>query len=450
MSSEANKVAIGTLIKHKKGFAFKSKDYIDNGTPVIRVSNFSGDTIVPNDVKFISNEIAATNEAVRLYEHDIVIATVGSWPNNPASVVGRTISVPRWANNALMNQNSVIIRAQSNSQIDQKFIYYQLKTEQFSHHLISKAQGSANQASITLDAIFSYEINWPDSGLRRATVEILEALDDRISLLRETNATLEAIAQALFKSWFVDFDPVHAKQQGRSPEGMDEATAALFPDGFEESESELGLVPRGWRVGAIEDICDFITNGGTPSRSKKEFWDGGTIPWYKTGEFADGFLLTPSERITEDGLKNSSVKQLPENAVLMAIYAAPTVGRLGVLTEPATFNQACTGMVANPSVGPWFLYWTLFFGRGWFNSRANGAAQQNISKAIVAAYKIVIPTPEILATFLQHSEPLHARIRACSEQAQTLATLRDTLLPRLISGQLRLPEAESQIEAAMI
>jgi len=234
--------------------------------------------------------------------------------------------------------------------------------------------------------------------------------------------------------------------EGRVPEGMDEDTAALFPDGFEESE--LGLVPRGWRVQSIEGICSLITNGGTPSRSKSEFWNDGTIPWFKTGEFWDGFLLHPSERVTEAALRGSSVKVLPENSVLMAIYAAPTVGRLGVLTESATFNQACTGMVAKPGVGPWFLYWTLYFGRKWFNSRANGAAQQNISKAIVAGYKLVEPPEVVLGAYNEVADALHKYIRANAEQIQTLATLRDALLPRLISGALRLPETDAMQDNA--
>jgi type I restriction enzyme S subunit len=285
------------------------------------------------------------------------------------------------------------------------------------------------------------EVPCPPLEVQDAIVGVLGSLDDRITLLRETNATLEAIAQALFKSWFVDFDPVRAKMDGRAPEGMDEATAALFPDAFEETE--LGEVPSGWGVGCVDDICSIITNGGTPSRSKAQFWTGGTIPWFKTGEFSDGFLLQPNEFITKDALEGSSVKVLPKDAVLMAIYAAPTVGRLGVLTEPATFNQACTGMVAKEDVGPWFLYWTLFFGREWFNSRANGAAQQNISKAIVSAYRVVVPSNAVLLAFNEVASSIHNRIRENAEQAQTLATLRDTLLPRLISGKLRMPEAQN-------
>ncbi len=320
--------------------------------------------------------------------------------------------------------------------LDTKWTYYCLLT----YDINGMDSGSAIP-STSRDEFYQLAVNVPPLREQRWIAEILGIFDDRIALLRETNATLEAIAQALFKSWFVDFDPVHAKARGESPQGMDDATAAQFPDSFEESE--LGMIPKGWRVVTIDNLCSQITNGGTPSRSKSEFWESGTIPWFKTGEFVDGFLIRSSEKITEAAIAGSSVKVLPENAVLMAIYAAPTVGRLGVLTEKATFNQACTGMVAKPEVGPWFLFLTLLFGRDWFNSRANGAAQQNISKAIVSGYSVVLPDTPILAAFNEITSSLFTKIRSGTEQAQTLAQLRDTLLPKLISGQLRLPEAEA-------
>lgn len=320
-----------------------------------------------------------------------------------------------------------------NERTNTRFLMYSLLAADVNSFLTGAVMPKLTQGNLN-----KIPITCPPLEIQERIVGILGSLDSRITLLRETNTTLEAIAQALFKSWFVDFDPVRAKMEGRAPEGMDEETAALFPDSFEESE--LGLVPKGWMVGTIDNLCSTITNGGTPSRSKTELWDGGVIPWFKTGEFNDGFLLQSSERITPRALEVSAAKLLPRNSVLMAIYAAPTVGRLGVLTEPAAFNQACTGMVAKQPVGTWFLFWTLYFGRDWFNSRANGAAQQNISKAIVSSYRVVIPPNSILYAFNEIATSTHNKIRHNSEQAQTLASLRDTLLPRLISGQLRVGE----------
>jgi type I restriction enzyme S subunit len=320
--------------------------------------------------------------------------------------------------------------------LDSTYLLYLLQTDEIQNQLKARSTGTT-VFGIKQSELRKIELNLPSINVQVSAARTLKIIDDRITLLRETNATLEAIAQAIFKSWFVDFDPVKAKQEGRIPEGMDEETAALFSDSFEESE--LGMIPRGWRVDTVDSLCSVITNGGTPSRSNKTLWDGGTVPWFKTGDFNDGFLLSPSERITSDALKQSSVKLLPAGAVLMAIYAAPTVGRLGILTESATFNQACTGMVAKREIGTWFLYWTLYTARAWFNNRANGAAQQNISKAIVGSCPVITPSEQVLMAFNHLAAELHGKILSNSLQAQTLTGIRDTLLPRLISGKIRLP-----------
>jgi type I restriction enzyme S subunit len=441
MSSEVRSTLLGDLLEITSSKRIHMADYVATGIPFYR----SKEVIERARGNNISTELFISHAQFDLIKQkfgrprdgDILLTSVG------------TLGVPyvvRGDGDFYFKDGNLTWMRNFSKAISPQFLYYWLTSPQIQQKLDEVSIGSTQKA-LTISALKALQISLPTRATQDGIVEVLGAISDRITLLRETNTTLEAIAQALFKSWFVDFDPVRAKMEGRAPEGIDEATAALFPDGFEESE--LGLVPRGWRVGTIDDLCDVITNGGTPSRSKSDFWTDGSIPWFKTGDFSDGFLLMPVERITKAAIAGSSAKVLPADAILMAIYAAPTVGRLGVLTESATFNQACTGMVAKKSVGPWFLFLTLFFGRVWFNSRANGAAQQNISKAIVASYEIVIPSPEVLTEFHQLAERLYRRIHSCSEQAKTLATLRDTLLPRLISGQLRLPEAASQAQAVM-
>ena len=410
--------------------------YLDVGpVRLIRSQNIYNEGFSPSGLAFISEDQAKKLDSVSVQAGDVLLNITGD-------SVARVCQAPVAYLPARVNQHVAIIRADPNT-FDPRYLRYFLASPAQQDLMLGLAAAGATRNALTKSMIEAFQVPCPPARVQREIAEVLGSLDDRITLLRETNATLEAIAQALFKSWFVDFDPVRAKMEGRTPEGMDEATTALFPDGFETSE--LGEVPRGWRVGCIDDICSTVTNGGTPSRSKTEYWEQGTIPWFKTGEFHDGFLLQPSERITNAALIGSSVKLLPKDAVLMAIYAAPTVGRLGILVEPATFNQACTGMVARNEVGPWFLFWTLFNGRDWFNSRANGAAQQNISKAIVSAYRTVIPPNSVLDSFNLVASGIHEAIRMNTEKAMTLSTLRDTLLPRLISGQLRLPKAQNEI-----
>ena len=415
--------------------------YLDEGpVRLIRSQNIYNDGFTPSGLAYISEEQARKLDGAAVQANDVLLNITGD-------SVARVCQAPKQFMPARVNQHVAIIRP-NNRYLDAQYLRYFLASPAQQDLMLGLAAAGATRNALTKGMIESFQVPCPPLGVQQGIAVTLGCLDDRITLLRETNATLEAIAQALFKSWFVDFDPVRAKMEGRAPEGMDEATAALFPDALEETE--LGPMPRGWRVGCVDDLCSVITNGGTPSRSKAQFWTGGTIPWFKTGEFSDGFLLQPNEFITKEALEGSSVKVLPKDAVLMAIYAAPTVGRLGVLTEPATFNQACTGMVAKVDVGPWFLYWTLFFGREWFNSRANGAAQQNISKAIVSAYRVVIPHDVILLAFNDVASSIHNRVRENAEQAQTLATLRDTLLPRLISGQLSISDTGLQIEEAIV
>ncbi len=307
--------------------------------------------------------------------------------------------------------------------------------------LLAAASGSTFP-SVNRQQIESISVPVSNMNALRGVGKFNEYLEQAIETLRHQNAALEAIAQRLFRSWFVNFDPVHAKAAGNAPEAMSPELAALFPSEFEESA--LGQIPKGWSIKRIKDLCTRVANGATPSRSKSDYWGPG-YDWIKTGELNDGFIVSAKEQITGVGLNNSSAKVFPKHAVLMAIYAAPTVGRLGVLTRPATFNQAATGMVANEPVGPWFLYQALKRGRGWFNNRSNGAAQQNISKDIVENYQVVTPPEGILRGFFKVSNPLYLSIEQNTLLSQKLSELRDHLLPRLISGKLSLADAEAAL-----
>jgi type I restriction enzyme S subunit len=297
---------------------------------------------------------------------------------------------------------------------------------------------------ITFDSIAHFPIPVPPAEDQSALTAFFDALDDRITLLRDTNATLEAIAQALFKSWFVDFDPVRAKMEGRAPEGMDEATAALFPDSFEESE--LGLVPRGWRVGTLDDCCSRIESGGTPKRTTPEYWDG-DISWLTSGEVRNPIVFDTKEKITALGVKESSAKLWPNGTTVVAMYGA-TAGEVCLLAQPTTANQACCGLIPRVDFRA-FLFFCVRRERESLASKSSGSAQQNLNKGLVSGHQVLIPSE---ATVAAYEGVVGALLNSWIEnerQAQTLATLRDTLLPRLISGQLRLPQAQAAAEEAL-
>jgi type I restriction enzyme S subunit len=261
----------------------------------------------------------------------------------------------------------------------------------------------------------------------------------KIDLNRQMNATLEAMARALFQSWFVDFDPVRAKLDGRQPAGIDEATANLFPDSFEDSE--LGQIPKGWSAVAIERLCDTITSGGTPPRANKSYWEPATVPWFKTGELLDGPLIDAEEKISEEGLANCSCKLWPAGTILFALYASPTVGRFGVLTKPGTANQAAAALIAKPAYGVPFLMGILYEARAELQRVAVGAAQQNINQGVLKSHVVVVPPPALAKAYSEKVAPWFQQRIKLAEQSQALATVRDTLLPKLLSGELRVPQA---------
>ncbi len=276
---------------------------------------------------------------------------------------------------------------------------------------------------------------------QQAIGDLYFSFSERITLLREINATLEAIAQALFKSWFVDFDPVRAKMEGRTPEGMDEATAALFPDGFEESA--LGLVPSGWRVGTLADLSDL----------NPESWTARNQPTHIT--YVD-LANTKDNEITS--VTDYAFDEAPSRARRVLRSGDTIVGTVrpgnrsfAFIHEPVENLTASTGFaVLRPTAveNSEFVFLAATQGASIEHLAhvADGGAYPAVRPDVVAGLQCVVPDPAVLGRFHDATAPLLSTVSGNQKQAQTLATLRDTLLPRLISGQLRLPRAESQIK----
>ena len=259
---------------------------------------------------------------------------------------------------------------------------------------------------------------------------MLGALDDRIALLRETNATLEAIAQALFKSWFVDFDPVRAKMEGRVPEGMDEATAALFPDGFEESE--LGLVPRGWRVQSLDTIATFL-NGLALQKFPPTGIDD--LPVIKIAQLRKGDTIG-----ADQAARGIKPEYIVKNGDVLFSWSGSLEVEIWCGGEGA-LNQHLF-KVTSVEFPKWFyFFWTRHHLEDFRQTAASKATTMgHIQRGHLTAAKVCIPTEGVLRTATSILGPMVEMLIENSLQAQTLAATRDTLLPRLISGQLRVNE----------
>lgn len=316
--------------------------------------------------------------------------------------------------------NLSIIFAPNEKIVLRKFLYWALKAND-THRLRT---GSA-QAQIVIGALEKFRLAIPiDLRTQAQIVCTLDALDERISLLRETNATLEAMAQALFKSWFVDFEPVRAKMEGRVPEGMDEDIAALFPDGLEESE--LGRVPRGWRVLQFKQLCN-ISSGKRPEERSDTQNSGAPVPLYG-GAGIMGFTSRP-------------LFDVPK----IVTGRVGTLGKVHIAYPP--FWASDNVLVVTPIDEQHFHFCFHWLNSIDVNALNRGSTQPLLTQKDLGSQEHVVSSLPLLELFAAVVGPIYQKTRRNVEQIHTLATLRDTLLPRLISGQLRLSDIEDQISA---
>ncbi len=453
--------AIGDVADVTKlaGYEFtKHITYLDDGEIIaLRSLNVVDGQLDLSSVKRISKLASDELPRSKLFVNDILLTYTGS----------------KLGGTALIDANDKyhlapnVCRLRALDPDDSYFIYVFLRSGVFAN-LLNIFKVGTGQPTVPMKNIRKIPIPWPSQKERRDIGQSFSYLTNKIELNRQINTTLESMAQALFKSWFVDFDPVIDNALAAGNPIPDELSARaerrkslrenlanphlplpadiqqLFPNSFVFTE-EMGWVPEGWGIVAMSDLCESVQNGSTPKRMEEAYWIGGTINWFKTGELGDSVLLASEEKITEEGLKKSSCKLWEKGTVLIAIYAAPTVGRLGILTESAASNQACSALIPKPEVGPYYIYSCLREARDWLNTVAVGAAQQNISKAVVESVPALKVNTELLEQFNLIQKAFWKEIELLSRQIETLVSLRDKLLPKLLSGQLQIPEAEQQL-----
>lgn len=303
-----------------------------------------------------------------------------------------------------------------------QFVEYWFRCER--QRIQREASGSV-QDNINLDTIDRLEFPLPPLPEQRRIAAVLGALDDKIELNRRMNQTLEAMAQALFKSWFIDFD-------GHS----------------DLVDSELGPIPRGWRVGKFTEFLD-VLGGGTPSRGVPRFWGTGH-KWVSATDItkADGaFVVQTAEQVTAEGLAGCSAKLCPAGTTV--ITARGTVGETAMLAEPMCFNQTCYGILPIRSHWRYIAYMQIRSIVAQLKQQAYGSIFDTITRRTFDAQQICWPDDDSGSGMEAVFQSIFESVLANSVQSRTLAALRDTLLPKLISGEIRVPEIEGLVEEAV-
>ena len=407
--------------------------YKGGATSLIRSQNIYNEGFHRDGLVYIDDDQSAELRNVEVKPNDVLLNITGD-------SVARCCQVAADVLPARVNQHVAIIRPQPKS-LDARFLRYVLVSHEYQSRLLALASAGATRPALTKSMIEELDIPSPPLAEQKAIAAVLGALDDKIELNRRMNATLEAMARALFQSWFVDFDPVRAKLDGRKPIGLDPATAALFPDSFQESS--LGPIPHGWEVCPLSEKIQLLS-GGTPKTSEPTYWDG-DIPWYSVRDApseTDVWVIHTDKHVTKLGIANSAAQIFPEKTTI--ISARGTVGKLALTAVPMAMNQSCYGVRGITGYGDYFTYYSLREATAQLQQRTHGTVFDTITTETFKTLDCIFPTPKITVAFDRLVEPLLGRIRANLHQSRTLATLRDTLLPKLLSGELSVAATDKE------
>jgi type I restriction enzyme S subunit len=422
METEFEKCPLGEVAAVRSGYAFKSSAWVKTGVPVIKIANVKDGRLILDGCPFVTPEVAAEADEFRLQVGDLLIAMTG--------YIGE-VALVRDDRHMMLNQRVGRFSVQRPDRLDIKYLYYCLRHPEVRREIENLGYGSA-QPNVSPTLIHGVEIPLSPLSDQRAIAHILGTLDDKIELNRQMNETLEGIARAIFKSWFVDFDPVHAESEGRDP-GLPRHLADLFPESFEESE--LGELPKGWRTGQLSDVAENPRRGVQPDE---------IVP--STPYIALEHMPRRSIALSEWGhavALESNKFEFKRGEILFG-KLRPYFHKVGV----APLDGVCsTDILVVASKQPeWFGFVLGHLSSAEFvehtNAGSTGTKMPRTNWQDMARYELALPPPALAAAFNARIQMPIDRIIKNIHESRTLAALRDALLPRLISGELRVKDAE--------
>ena len=394
----------------------KGDDYVADGIPFISAADLADGCVQKNGVKRISVSAYNRLRSGKVQYKDVLFCLRGS--------IGKLAFIQPEEIGAIAS-SLVIVRA--TEKVDARYLYFILCSQAGQQAAASLNNGSA-QPNLSVGELQKVKIPLPSIALQREIAGTLDSFDNRITLLRETNATLEAIAQALFQSWFVDFDPVRAKMEGRAPEGMDEATAALFPDSFEETE--LGAVPRGWSINSMADVST-VGIGKTPPRKEQHWFSENPedVRWVSIRDMGlyGVYASSTSEFLTNEAVERFNVRRVPDNTVIMSFKM--TIGRVAITDGEMTTNEAIAHFKLAESAAVSTEYVYLHLKQFDFTKLSSTSSIADaVNSKTVREIPVLVPSFDVMSAFQEQIKAIFAMLKNAEQQAQTLIVVRDTLL----------------------
>lgn len=388
----------------------------------------SGGTPKSTNLSYYGGEIPWLNtkeiDFNRIYSTEKTITDSGLNNSSAKWIVPNTVTVAMYGATAgkscivkvPMTTNQACCNLTINDEVaDYEFVYYSLKNDYTT--LASLANGGAQQ-NLNAQIIKDYVLKMPSLADQHRIASILSSLDQKIELNNKINADLEEMAQAIFKNWFVDFEP--------------------FKDG-KFVDSELGMIPEGWKVGRLDEIAD-VVGGSTPSKAKSEYYTQKGIAWLTPKDLSNHPAVYSSRGeidITEEGYNSTSTKLMPKGTVLFTSRAP--IGYISIAQNDICTNQGFKSLVPKKA-GTFFLYCFLKYVTPEIENKSTGSTFKEASGSLMKSLQVLMPEQKVFEDFETIVSSLFARIESLEKENSRLSLLRDTLLPRLMSGELEVPE----------
>lgn len=459
-------VSLGEHCDFLGGFAFKSQDLKESdGIPVIKIKNVNGRVVSLNDVQFFSVEkMSKKLERFLLADGDVLIAMTGQ---GSVGRVGRFRNI----NNRKVLLNQRVGKFLPKESLDLGYLYYILSSEKFEKTLFNAASGSG-QPNLSPDIIKSIKIPYLPKNEQIYVAEVLGKLDEKVELNKQTNNTLEQMAQALFKSWFIDFDPVvdnalaasnpipdelaHRVEVRKKAHALPdfqplpEHTRSLFPSEFEQTgEPTVGIggwVPKGWDIKPVNKVGEIVC-GKTPSKNNPDFY-GEDVPFIKIPDMHGNMLITEtSDSLSYEGDSSQPKKRIPKNSICVSCIA--TVGLVSITTEPSHTNQQINSIVPIDTAQVEYLYFQMkSLNKKFHDLASGGSATLNMNTRTFGSIDILVPNQVVINEFHNRVSSLVSKIELCKRESKQLASIRDSLLPKLISGEIQLQPASNNMQEA--
>ena len=415
------------------GYRAKNSELSTAGFPFARAGNINNGFDFSDADRFPSAELERVGNKLS-QPGDVVFTSKGT--------VGRFAYVRPETPRFVYSPQLCFWRSAKPAILDPRFLYYWMLGREFYVQFkgVSGQTDMAEYVSLT-DQRRMYITLPPKISEQRAIASILGALDDKIESNRRTSRALERVARALFRAWFVDFEPVKAKAAGaRAFPGMPPETFAALPSRL--VPSELGPIPEGWRVGSIGSEVT-VCGGSTPSTKELSYWTEGVHHWVTPKDLSgmtDPILLSTERKLTDAGVATISSGLLPVGAVLLSSRAP--VGYLVIAGVPTAINQGFIAMICDKELPPVYVYHWTHSVMDEIKSRASGTTFPEISKTAFRPMRLCVPSQPVVRAFASNVDPLFQKVAANISESRHLATLRDYLLPKLLSGAVRAPEVQ--------